>query len=123
MIQLQQQVEMLQRRIWGKSSERYFNEDPLQRKLDFEGLDLLPKEKELATNDKEEIEKYKTIRVVEVKDKKHPTQTIDLKPAERRNPHLSPKGQPEELDRTNSVNYRSAGMQNCLVVCAPDYPP
>src|SRR5680860_1044769 len=49
---LKQQVEMLQRRIWGKSSERYINEDPLQRSLDFEGLDLLPEEKELATSAK-----------------------------------------------------------------------
>jgi transposase len=68
---LKQQVEMLQRRIWGKSSERYINEDPLQRKLDFEGLDLLPEEKELATSAKEEIERYKTIRVI-VKERSHP---------------------------------------------------
>lgn len=68
---LKQQIEMLQRRIWGKSSERYINEDPLQRKLDFEGLELLPEEKELATSAKEEIEKYKTIRVIE-KQKSHP---------------------------------------------------
>ena len=54
---------MLLRKIWGKSSERYINEDPLQRRLDFEGLDLLPEEKELATSAKEEIEQYKTIRV------------------------------------------------------------
>ena len=52
---LKQQIEMLQRRIWGKSSERHINENPLQRKLDFDGLDLLPEEKELATSAKEEI--------------------------------------------------------------------
>jgi hypothetical protein len=68
---LKQQVEMLQRKIWGKSSERYINEDPRQRRLDFEGLDLLPEEKELATSAKEEIEQYKTI-CVPVKAKKHP---------------------------------------------------
>jgi len=68
---LKQQIEMLQRRIWGKSSERYINEDPLQRRLDFEGLDLLPEEKELATNAKEEIEQYKTT-LVPVKAKNHP---------------------------------------------------
>lgn len=45
---LKQQVEMLQRKIWGKSSERFINEDPNQRKLDFEGLDLLPEEMELV---------------------------------------------------------------------------
>jgi hypothetical protein len=70
-IMLKQQVETLQRRIWGKSSEKYIAQDPLQRKLDFEGLDLVPEEKELATSAKEEIEKYKTIRV-KVQDKSHP---------------------------------------------------
>jgi len=60
---LNQRIEMLLRKIWGKSSERYINEDPLQRRLDFEGLDLLPEEKELATSAKEEIEQYKTICV------------------------------------------------------------
>lgn len=68
---LKKQVEMLQRKIWGKSSERYVNEDPQQRCLDFEGLDLLPEEKELATSAKEEIEQYKMIRVL-VKAKGHP---------------------------------------------------
>jgi len=68
---LKQQVEMLQRKIWGKSSERFIKEDPLQRVLDFDGLDLLPEEKELATSAKEEIERYKTIRVL-VKEKNHP---------------------------------------------------
>ena len=68
---LKQQVEMLQRKIWGKSSERYINEDPRQRCLDFEGLDLLPEEKELATCAKEEIQQYKTISVP-VKAKNHP---------------------------------------------------
>ena len=68
---LKQQVEMLQRKIWGKSSERFIKEDPQQRILDFEGLDLLPQEKELATSAKEEIERYKTIRII-AKEKIHP---------------------------------------------------
>ena len=68
---LKQQVEMLQRKIWGKSSERFIKEDPQQRVLDFEGLDLLPQEKELATSAKEEIERYKTIRVI-AKERIHP---------------------------------------------------
>jgi len=68
---LKQLVEILQRKIWGKSSERFIKEDPQQRILDFEGLDLLPEEKELATSAKEEIEQYKTIRVV-VKERNQP---------------------------------------------------
>lgn len=70
-IKLKQQIEMLQRKIWGKSSEKYIPEDPQQRKLDFDGLDLLPEEKELATSAKEEIEQYKTIRI-KVQEKSHP---------------------------------------------------
>ena len=68
---LNQKVEMLLRKIWGKSSERFINEDPLQRCLDFEGLDLLPEEEKLATSARQEIEKYKTIRVL-LKVKNHP---------------------------------------------------
>src|SRR5665648_1105552 len=61
---LKQHIEMLQRRIWGKSSEKFIPEDPQQRCFDFDGLDLLPEEKELAASAKDEIEKYKTVRVI-----------------------------------------------------------
>jgi len=90
-IKLKQQIEMLQRKIWGKSSERYINEDPLQRKLDFEGLDLLPEEKELATSAKEEIEKYKTMRVVELKEKKHPVRKPLPEGLPREETHIYPE--------------------------------
>lgn len=62
---LKQHVEMLQRKIWGKSSERFIKEDPQQRILEFDGLDLLPEEEKLLTSAKQEIDRYKTIRVVE----------------------------------------------------------
>ena len=45
-LDLQKQVAYLRRRIWGKSSERFIKEDPRQRMIDFEGVDLLPEEKE-----------------------------------------------------------------------------
>ena len=88
---LKQQIEMLQRKIWGKSSEKYIPEDPLQRKLDFEGLDLLPEEKELATSAKEEIEKYKKVRVIEVKDKKHPVRKPLPEGLPREETHIYPE--------------------------------
>lgn len=88
---LKQQIEMLQRKIWGKSSERYINEDPLQRKLDFDGLDLLPEEKELATSAKEEIEQYKKVRVIEVKDKKHPVRKPLPESLHREETHIYPE--------------------------------
>ena len=88
---LKQQIEMLQRKIWGKSSERYINEDPLQRKLDFGGLDLLPEEKELATSAKEEIEQYKKVRVIEAKDKKHPVRKPLPESLPREETHIYPE--------------------------------
>ncbi len=42
---LEQQVAYLQRRIWGKSSERFIKEDPQQRRLDFEAWNSFPKKK------------------------------------------------------------------------------
>jgi transposase len=89
-IKLKQQVEMLQRRIWGKSSEKYIKEDPQQRRLDFEGLDLLPEEKELATSAKEEIEKYKIIRV-KVQDKSHPVRKPLPESLSREETHIYPE--------------------------------
>jgi transposase len=62
---LLERIDWLQRKIWGKSSESFIANDPQQRILDFDGLDVLPEEKELATSAQEEIEQYKTKRVVE----------------------------------------------------------
>jgi len=87
---LKQQIEMLQRRICGKSSERYINEDPLQRRLDFEGLELLPEEKQAASSAKEEIEKYKTIRVA-VKEKSHPVRKPLSESLPREDCHIYPQ--------------------------------
>ena len=87
---LLRQIEMLQRRIWGKSSERFISEDPQQRCLDFDGLDLLPEEKELATSAKEEIEKYKTIRVTG-KEKSHPVRKPLPESLPREETHIYPE--------------------------------
>jgi len=87
---LKQQVEMLQRKIWGKSSEKYIPEDPQQRRLDFEGLDLLPEEKELATSAREEIEQYKTIRV-KVQEKSHPVRKPLPESLPREETHIYPE--------------------------------
>jgi transposase len=89
-IKLKQQIEMLQRKIWGKSSEKHIPEDPQQRKLDFDGLDLLPEEKELATSAKKEIEQYKTIRV-KVKEKSHPVRKPLPEGLPREETHIYPE--------------------------------
>ena len=87
---LKQQVEMLQRRIWGKSSERYIKENPLQRSLDFDGLDLLPEEKELATSAKEEIERFKKVRAI-VKERNHPVRKPLPESLPREEYHIYPE--------------------------------
>lgn len=93
---LLQQVEMLQRRIWGKSSERFIKEDPLQRVLDFDGLDLLPEEEQLATSAKQEIEEYKTKRVL-VKSKEQSVRKPLPSNLPRKDFHLYP----ENIDLEN----------------------
>jgi transposase len=87
---------MLLRKIWGKSSERFVKEDPAQRCLDFEGLDLLPEEKQLATSAKEEIEEYKTKRVI-VKPKNHPVRKPLPESLPREDCHIYP----QVLDKEN----------------------
>lgn len=64
-VSLESTVAYLKRRIWGKSSERFVTEDPRQRKLDFDGLDLLPEEQELARKAQEEIQTFRERRTRE----------------------------------------------------------
>lgn len=59
---LKHQVGKLRRQIWGHKSEKHIPEDPAQRWLDFEGLDLLPEEKQLASSIADEIKAYKDNR-------------------------------------------------------------
>jgi transposase len=87
---LKQHIEMLQRRIWGKSSEKHIPEDPQQRKIDFDGLDILPEEKELADSAKEEIERYKTVRV-KVREKDQPVRKPLPEDLPREETHLYPE--------------------------------
>lgn len=95
-ISLEHQVAYLQRRIWGKSSERFIKEDPQQRRLDFEGLDLLPEEKEEARLAEEEIIRYKT-RTVAPKEKSKPVRKPIPENIPRVEEHIYPKNiNPEE---------------------------
>jgi transposase len=89
-MQLKQTIERLQRKVWGKSSEEYISEDPQQRKLDFEGLDLLPEEKELAENAKVEIESFKTVRIVE-KERNQPVRKPLSESLPREEYHIYPE--------------------------------
>jgi transposase len=61
-VSLESQVAYLKRRVWGQSSERFIKEDPRQRIIDFEGMDLLPEEAQLAEKAQEEIKSFREQR-------------------------------------------------------------
>lgn len=88
---LKQQMAVLLRKIWGKSSERFIKEDPLQRRIDFEGLEILSEEQVMAEEAKEEIEEYLKTRVVKKK-KKQPVRMSLPEGLPRREEHIYPIG-------------------------------
>ena len=90
---LKQRLEWLERKVWGKSSEKFIAEDPAQRKIDFEGLEMLPEEKELAATAQEEIKKYKTVEVKTTtgKEKGKPVRGSLPLNLERKEEHIYPE--------------------------------
>jgi transposase len=56
---LTDQLAWLRRKFWKPSSEKYIPSDPAQRKLDFDGLDILPEEETMITSSAQEIITYK----------------------------------------------------------------
>ena len=57
--QLTDQLSWLRRKFWKPSSEKFIPQDPAQRKIDFEGLDILPEEEEAVSQAATEIITYK----------------------------------------------------------------
>ena len=57
--QLTDQLAWLRRKFWKASSEKYIPADPAQRKIDFDGLDILPEEEETIKAAASEIITYK----------------------------------------------------------------
>ena len=89
-LDLESQVAYLKRRIWGKSSERFVNSDPKQRVIDFEGMDILPQEKELAQEAQEEVEALRERRKKE-KVKRKPVRKPLSEDLPRVEEHLYPQ--------------------------------
>lgn len=89
-------IEWFKRKVWGKSSESFIVSDPQQRVLDFDGLDVLPQEVELATCAQEQIEEYRTKRVAE-KIKEAPVRKPLPESLPRMEIHLYPEG----MDKDN----------------------
>ncbi len=80
----------------GKVCERFIKEDPQQRRLDFDGLELLPQEKEEARLAEEEITLYKA-RTLTVKEKSKPVRRPIPENIPRIEEHIYPENiNPEE---------------------------
>jgi transposase len=56
---LSDQLAWLRRKFWKASSEKYIPVDPAQRKIDFDGIDVLPEEEEIIKGAASEIDTYK----------------------------------------------------------------
>jgi transposase len=89
---LQQRMEWLERKVWGKSSEKFIAPDPAQRRIDFEGMEMLPEEKEQAASAEEELREYK-VKVIAVTNKEKGKPIRQALPAnlERREEHIYPE--------------------------------
>ncbi len=99
--QLEKQVDYLKRQLYGGKAERYINPDPQARQLElFEGVDLLPGEKEAATKAEKEIisEKEARAKCME-KAKKSAVRKSLPENLERKIEHLYPEGyNPQDWD-------------------------
>lgn len=99
--QLEKQVDYLKRQLYGGKSERYINPDPQARQLElFEGVDLLPGEKEAAAKAEKEIRSGKEARARRMeKAKKTAVRKTLPENLERKIGHVYPEGyNPEEWD-------------------------
>jgi transposase len=67
---LTDQLAWYRRKLWKSSSEKYIPQDPDQRKIDFDGLDVLPQEEEAIIEAAKEIISYE--RRKPEKEKKQP---------------------------------------------------
>ena len=56
---LTDQLAWLRRKFWKPSSEKFIPPDPAQRKLDFDGMEILPEEEEVIKEAAQEIITYK----------------------------------------------------------------
>ena len=92
---LTQYLEFLRRKFWRKSSEKLIPEDPRQRKLDFEGLDLFPRKKHLPLLQHRKLQNTKKKRVL-VKVKSQPVRQPLPENLERREEHIYSEGSDNE---------------------------
>lgn len=69
-LQLKDQLAWYRRKLWKSTSEKYIPQDPNQRKIDFDGLDVLPQEEAAIKEAEKEVISYE--RKKPEKEKKQP---------------------------------------------------
>ncbi len=84
------QLAWYKRKIWSPSKERYIPENPDQRKIDWDGLDLLPEEEKLAKEADKEIIAYE--RRKPQKEKKKPVRLPLPEDLRREEEVIEPEG-------------------------------
>lgn len=58
-LKLESSIAWLKRKMWGKMSEKHIPEDPNQRLIEWEGLELLPEEQEAVKSAEKEIDEMR----------------------------------------------------------------
>ena len=87
---LTDQLAWYRRRFWKASSERFIPSDPNQRKIDFDGLDVLPQEEEMIKEADKELQAYK--RKQPQKTKKKPVRLPLPEELRREDEVIEPEG-------------------------------
>jgi transposase len=89
-VKLTDQLAWYRRKFWRASSERFIPEDPNQRKIDFDGLDLLPEEEESVREADIELIAYE--RAKPQKQKKHAVRLALPEDLRREEEVIEPQG-------------------------------
>jgi transposase len=95
--QLTDQLSWYRRKFWKASSEKYIPQDPSQRRLDFDGLDVLPQEEEMIKEAAKEIVSYE--RRKPEKAKKQPSRLPLPENLRREEEVIEPEGIDENWTR------------------------
>ena len=106
--QLIDQLAWYRRKFWKASSEKFIPEDPNQRRIDFDGLDVLPEEKKVIESAEKEIISYQ--RKKPVKPKKQPVRLPLPDYLRREKEVIEPEGIDRELGTYWRRNYRNSGI-------------
>jgi len=88
--QLTDQLAWYRRKFWKASSEKYIPQDPSQRRIDFDGLDVLPQEEEAIKEAAKEIVSYERRKAE--KEKKQPVRLPLPEDLRREEEVIEPEG-------------------------------